>query len=112
MAGQFPPRRALYDGDALAGALRVPPAEARRIIERGGAAPGHAGLQRSCRSILQVSLHRALTGQQEPRAALQRGGGRDARAAGARAAGAAIVSRANGAMRLPSGATRRGWPGR
>ena len=47
----------------------------------GGAAAGHAGLQPSCPSILQISLHRALTRQQEPRAALHGCGRRDARAA-------------------------------
>lgn len=69
IAGQFPPARALYDTAALAAALTVPAAEARRIIEAAVARPV-TPVYSQLSSILQVSVHRALTKQQEPRAAL------------------------------------------
>ena len=69
--GQFPPRRSLFDRKELAEALAVPPAEARRIIDAAvprPVTPVYAELS----EILQIWLHRALTGQAEPRPALQR----------------------------------------
>jgi multiple sugar transport system substrate-binding protein len=69
VAGQLPPRPALYDSDALAGALDFPPAEARRIIERAVPRPV-TPVYSELSQILQVSLHRALTRQQDPGAAL------------------------------------------
>jgi multiple sugar transport system substrate-binding protein len=69
VAGQFPPMRTLYDSEALAAALPVPPAEARRIIDAAVPRPV-TPVYSELSSILQVSLHRALTKQQEPRAAL------------------------------------------
>ncbi len=69
IAGQFPPVRALYGTAALAAALTVPAAEARRIIETAVARPV-TPVYSQLSSILQVSVHRALTRQQEPRAAL------------------------------------------
>jgi multiple sugar transport system substrate-binding protein len=70
VAGQFPPVRAIYDSSALDQALAVPAAEARAIIERAVPRPV-SPVYSELSEILQVSLHRALTGQQEPRAALQ-----------------------------------------
>lgn len=69
IAGQFPPARALYDTAALAAALTVPAAEARRIIEAAVPRPV-TPVYSQLSSILQVSVHRALTRQAEPRAAL------------------------------------------
>lgn len=69
IAGQFPPARALYGTAALDSALTVPAAEARRIIESAVARPA-TPVYSQLSSILQVSVHRALTRQQEPRAAL------------------------------------------
>ena len=69
IAGQFPPARALYDTAALAAALTVPAAEARRIIDAAVARPV-TPVYSQLSSILQVSVHRALTRQEEPRAAL------------------------------------------
>jgi ABC-type glycerol-3-phosphate transport system substrate-binding protein len=69
IAGQFPSRRALYETGALDGALEVPPADALRIIERAVPRPV-TPVYTQLSEILQVSLHRALTRQQEPRAAL------------------------------------------
>ena len=70
LAGQYPSRPALYDGDRLAGALGVPPADARRVIERATARPV-TPVYSELSAILQVHLHRALTRQAEPRAALE-----------------------------------------
>ena len=53
VAGQFPPRPALYDDPALADALRIPAAEARRIIEaavRVRCRRSTASCRASCRS--------------------------------------------------------------
>ena len=69
IAGQFPPAHALYDTADLAAALTVPAAEARRIIEAAVPRPV-TPVYSQLSSILQVSVHRALTRQQEPHAAL------------------------------------------
>jgi multiple sugar transport system substrate-binding protein len=68
-AGQFPPMPALYEDPALVDVLRIPAVEARRIIEAAVPRPV-TPVYSQLSSILQVSLHRALSGQQEPRAAL------------------------------------------
>lgn len=67
--GQYPPRPSLYGGDALAGSLPVPPDQARAVIERAIPRPVSPAYTRLS-EILQVALHRALSGQAEPRAAL------------------------------------------
>jgi multiple sugar transport system substrate-binding protein len=67
--GQFPPRRSLYAGAALAGALPMPPGDVRRIIEAAvprPVTPVYTQLSR----ILQIRLHEALSGQSEPADAL------------------------------------------
>ncbi len=67
-AGEYPARRALYDGTELA-SLGAPPGEIRRIVEHAvprPVTPVYAELS----GLLQVSLHRALTRQQEPAVAL------------------------------------------
>ena len=69
LAGQFPPARTLYDDAALQAALTIPAAEARRIIEAAVPRPV-TPVYSQLSSILQVSVHRALTRQQEPRPAL------------------------------------------
>jgi len=69
IVGQYPSRQALYENGALDGALEIQPTEALRIIEHAvprPVTPVYAQLS----EILQVSLHRALTRQQEPHAAL------------------------------------------
>jgi ABC-type glycerol-3-phosphate transport system substrate-binding protein len=68
--GQYPSRPALYDSDALAGALGVPPRGVRRIIERAVPRPV-TPVYTQLSEILQVGLHRALTRQAEPRPALE-----------------------------------------
>jgi multiple sugar transport system substrate-binding protein len=69
VTGQYPPRRSLYDEPALSDALRADAAALRAILERAQprpVTPVYAELS----EILQVSLHRALSGQQAPGAAL------------------------------------------
>ena len=70
LVGQYPPRPALYETQALAEALTIAPGEARRIIERAVARPV-TPVYTELSEILQIALHRALTDQQEPRAALE-----------------------------------------
>jgi multiple sugar transport system substrate-binding protein len=70
IAGQYPPRFAMYDSAELAHAIRVDPHAARAIIERAVPRPV-TPVYSELSAILQVSLHRALTRQQEPRAALE-----------------------------------------
>lgn len=70
VAGQFPPVRGLYESGALDDVLAIPAAAAREVIERAVPRPV-SPVYSELSEILQVSLHRALTGQQEPRPALQ-----------------------------------------
>jgi multiple sugar transport system substrate-binding protein len=69
VVGQYPSRRALYDEEALQLALPIPAAVARGIIERAVPRPV-TPVYSELSGILQVHLHRALTQQVEPRAAL------------------------------------------
>jgi ABC-type glycerol-3-phosphate transport system substrate-binding protein len=70
IAGQLPPRPSLYHSDALADVLEIQADDARRIIERAIARPV-TPVYSELSQLLQVSLHRALTRQQDPRSALQ-----------------------------------------
>ncbi len=69
-AGQYPARVALYDDPRLTGALPVPAVVARKIIERAVARPV-TPVYTQLSQLLQVWLHRALTGQAEPASALR-----------------------------------------
>jgi multiple sugar transport system substrate-binding protein len=69
VVGQFPTRPALYDDPALARALTIPPAQARTVIEHAVPRPV-TPVYTELSEILQIDLHRALTRQQEPAAAL------------------------------------------
>ncbi len=69
VVGQYPTRRPLYDDPALAEALSIPPEQARRIIESAVPRPV-TPVYTQLSEILQIRLHRALTGQQTPEAAL------------------------------------------
>jgi multiple sugar transport system substrate-binding protein len=73
VVGQFPPRAALYDDPALPEALGLTADEARRIIAAAAPRPV-TPVYSQLSAILQVALHRALTRQEEPRAALQQAG--------------------------------------
>ena len=69
--GHYPPRASLYADSRLAAALPIPPAAAAEILERAlprPAVPVYSELS----GIIQLWLHRALTGQSEPADALAR----------------------------------------
>jgi multiple sugar transport system substrate-binding protein len=68
-AGQFPARRSVYDDPALASALPIPPAQARAIVERAVPRPV-TPVYTQLSGILQIHVHRALTRQEAPAAAL------------------------------------------
>jgi multiple sugar transport system substrate-binding protein len=67
--GQFPPRPALYETPELAAAIGIPPADARRIIERAVPRPV-TPVYSQLSEILQIALHRALSNLQAPDVAL------------------------------------------
>lgn len=69
VAGQYPPRPSLYEGERLGEALGIGVDTARHII--GSAVPRPTTPYYSELSgILQIGIHRALSGQAEPRDAL------------------------------------------
>ncbi|MBA3556126.1 MAG: ABC transporter substrate-binding protein [Gemmatimonadales bacterium] len=68
--GQFPTRAALYTDPRLAAAIPVPLDEARRIIEAAEPRPV-TPIYTQLSEILQIHLHRALTRQRTPAAALR-----------------------------------------
>lgn len=70
LIGQYPSRPAMFDTPALADALPVRRDDARRVIERAVPRPV-TPVYSQLSEILQVALHRALTQQQEPDAALR-----------------------------------------
>jgi len=76
--GQYPPVPALYDTPELADALHADARAVRTIINSAVARPA-TPVYSELSSILQVSLHRALSGQQTPSEAL-RDAARDMRA--------------------------------
>jgi multiple sugar transport system substrate-binding protein len=69
VASQFPTRPALYDDPALGRALAIPPAQAREVIDHAVPRPV-TPVYTQLSDVLQIYLHRALTRQQEPAAAL------------------------------------------
>ena len=69
-ASQLPARRSLYDTPALAGALSIPLADVRGALEAAVPRP-ITPVYSELSELLQVRLHRALTNQQEPAAALR-----------------------------------------
>jgi multiple sugar transport system substrate-binding protein len=69
VAAQLPARASLYETDALANAVPLPPGVVRDVLavaEPRPVTPIYAELS----EILQIRLHRALTGQQSPEGAL------------------------------------------
>ena len=70
IAGQYPPRPALYRTQALAEALNVPLDDVVAIVTRATPRP-ITPVYSELSDILQISLHRALTRQQEPGPALR-----------------------------------------
>jgi multiple sugar transport system substrate-binding protein len=69
VVGQFPTRLGVYDDPDLASGLAIPPAMVRRIIEYAVPRPV-TPVYTQLSEILQIHLHRALTRQSEPAAAL------------------------------------------
>lgn len=70
VASQLPARRSLYDSSELARALPMPIADIRRALDATVARPV-TPVYSELSEILQVHLHRALTSQEEPEAALR-----------------------------------------
>jgi multiple sugar transport system substrate-binding protein len=70
-AGQYPTRPALYRSGALAGGLALDPAIALQVIEHAVPRPV-TPVYTEMSEILQVELHRALSGQLDPDKALHR----------------------------------------
>ncbi len=70
IAGQYPPRHALFDSPELTQALPIPTDDARAIIEHAVPRPVTPVYQ-ELSEMLQIALHRALTGQQAPDDALR-----------------------------------------
>ncbi|HET8649380.1 MAG TPA: ABC transporter substrate-binding protein [Gemmatimonadales bacterium] len=69
ISGSFPPRRSLYDDPALDSALAVPSATARALLEHATPRPV-TPVYSQLSDLLQIQLHRALTGQAAPADAL------------------------------------------
>jgi multiple sugar transport system substrate-binding protein len=70
IAGQLPSRRSMYDLPALAEALPIPLDQVRQALEATVARPV-TPVYSELSELLQVRIHRALTGQEEPAAALR-----------------------------------------
>ncbi|MGE0593878.1 MAG: ABC transporter substrate-binding protein [Vicinamibacterales bacterium] len=70
LAGQLPARRTLYEEPALADALALPIVELQAALDAAVPRPT-SPVYSELSEILQVRLHRALSGQQTPRAALE-----------------------------------------
>jgi multiple sugar transport system substrate-binding protein len=67
--GGYPPRRALYDDPRLGNVIPIPVALARSIVERAAARPA-TPIYSQLSELLQIDLHRALSGQVAPDQAL------------------------------------------
>ena len=67
--GGYPPRRALYDDPRLADVLPIPLEMARRIVERAAPRPA-TPIYSQLSELLQIDLHRTLSGQVAPDRAL------------------------------------------
>jgi ABC-type glycerol-3-phosphate transport system substrate-binding protein len=74
LAVQLPARRSLYDTDALANALPIPIDQVRHLLDAAVPRPV-TPVYSELSEILQVRLHRALSGQQTPTAALREAAG-------------------------------------
>jgi multiple sugar transport system substrate-binding protein len=74
VAGEYPARSGLYSRQELGHALGASPEEIRRIIEHAVPRPV-TPIYAELSELLQVELHRALTRQKEPAAALRAAAG-------------------------------------
>lgn len=70
IAGSFPPRRSLFELPALDSALGIPAANARAVLEHATPRPV-TPIYSQLSELLQIQLHRALTGQATPADALR-----------------------------------------
>lgn len=70
LVGQYPTRPSLYESGELVESLPIDPGVARSIIEKATPRPV-TPVYTQLSELLQVRLHRALTGQQEPDEALR-----------------------------------------
>ena len=70
ITGEYPPRPTMYQSSELSDTLQVDPSVVREIIDAAVPRPV-TPVYTELSQILQIGLHRALTRQQEPRAALQ-----------------------------------------
>ena len=70
VAGQYPPRRSLWEDPRLAEALGVPLQDVRRILESATPRPV-TPVYSELSETLQIHLHRALSGQAAPEEALR-----------------------------------------
>jgi multiple sugar transport system substrate-binding protein len=69
LAAQLPPRPSLYESAELAAALPIPMSQVRDVLDAAVPRPV-TPVYSELSEILQVQVHRALTGQQPPAAAL------------------------------------------
>jgi len=69
VAGTLPPRRSLYDEPALDSALPMGVTVARQVLEHATPRPV-TPIYSQLSDLLQIQLHRALTGQTDPASAL------------------------------------------
>ena len=70
VVGQLPTRRALYEGDALADGLSMPLADVARALNAAVPRPV-TPVYSELSELLQVHVHRALSGQEQPVDALR-----------------------------------------
>jgi multiple sugar transport system substrate-binding protein len=68
--GQFPARDELFDDPQVAASLAIPADDARRVIRNAVARPA-TPVYTELSEILQVAVHRCLSGEQEPDHALR-----------------------------------------
>lgn len=72
VTGQYPSRQSMYDTPELARALQADTAAIREILDHAVGRPA-TPVYSELSNLLQISLHRALAGQQEPAEALREG---------------------------------------
>jgi multiple sugar transport system substrate-binding protein len=70
LLSQLPARRSIYDDGSLAGALPIPLDRVRAALDAAVARPA-TPLYTELSEILQIELHRALSGQEAPEAAIR-----------------------------------------
>jgi len=69
VAGNFPPLRAIYDDPRVRASLPIPTDQLRSVLERATPRPV-TPIYSQLSELLQIQIHRALTGQVSPEDAL------------------------------------------